>query len=1232
MNTSSKRRVLALISALSLAAGPVRAQSTTGADQASGNDPSAGGSNVGITPALTDPEDEDVVILDPFTVTEEIEGYMAEDTLGGARTRTKLIDTPSATSVITPKLLQDLGVTNSEDLLRYTMSTETAGLYGNFSGVTSRGAGISVSGAAEGERLANPSGINRSRGLSGLDNTRNYLLSSIPWDGYNISRVEITRGPNSFLFGVGSPSGISNVMTNNATFKDGGSVEGRYGSFGSTRFAVDFNKVVIPDELAVRLDLVGDHTKYEQDPAFNRSKRIYGAVRYDPKFLDTPSAHTKIQANFERGEVRSNNPRTLPPLDYITGYLKDSRMSSTGYNPWTYLQDSSGTGSTDLDASYYTTHGSIGNEYQWGNGVQYYWDGTTGALLNAGQPGWYAPTGANYGASGYNDNIYHVRTTGYNDYAKNANAVYRQQNGVDAGEFAGAAEGSVTYFDQTLSDRHVFDFYKKLIDGENKREWQDWNALNVNIVQSLFNDALVLQGVVAREDYKRGQEGVLNSRTPVLMLDLDQYLLDYPTWVQATPNPNLGRPVAFGSYGNGNRNRTERENYQLTAAYNLNFEDMLEKNTLARVLGRHEITGLLSRSTTTDSSMSYKMAGIDHLYTLGYGRGSKLSDNGINWLAYLGPSMLGRSDAGPSLSNITGKIDPISHQMRVYDTTWTQGTSVDPTAAWTVTMPDGTSKELTQADNPANYLGYMRFPASVLTSATNMDDLRTGSAMRDQRIDSTAIMYQGHFWDDTIIPSLGYRRDKTRQRGNNSTADGVTGLHPEITEITDTGVTATTTSTSYGVAVHLPKRMKEKLPSGTDLSFYYFHGSNETPKVRYAVDGSQLPNEQGETDDYSVQLDLYGRLTVRLTKFTTTSKNSQASYGQPLGANGWMISSLPTWTLTMAASALAAHEYGEAALPDGLRSQSWIYGWAIDEAHPERDALLADMAQAFKTEFVQMFPQSHWDTFNVNVDVDAIQRGDWLHVLNNTDVPLPWNTTGSGSSVHGQTVIIDQDIKSEGYELEVTARPTKNWDLTLNVSKVSATQTALGEAVQRYLTGMAHIYLDTAVGMTAMWGGFNDLGAHRQEFMKSLWAPYNVQLALTGADQPEVREWRLNAITNYRFDQGFARGFNIGGAFRWEDQPTIGYGIHQDEIAEGQTLWISDVDQPLYGKAEEHVDVWIGYERKLNDSIDWRVQLNVRNVGEKTGLVPITKQPNGDVAQYRIQSGQSFDVTMKFMF
>ncbi len=58
----------------------------------------------------------------------------------------------------------------------------------------------------------------RVRGLDSADNTRDYFLTNIPWDAFDVGRVDLQRGPNSILFGTGSPAGIINVSTNAASF------------------------------------------------------------------------------------------------------------------------------------------------------------------------------------------------------------------------------------------------------------------------------------------------------------------------------------------------------------------------------------------------------------------------------------------------------------------------------------------------------------------------------------------------------------------------------------------------------------------------------------------------------------------------------------------------------------------------------------------------------------------------------------------------------------------------------------------------------------------------------------------------------------------------------------------------------------------------------------------------------------------------------------------------------
>ena len=60
---------------------------------------------------------------------------------------------------------------------RYTVGTEVGNLQGNFAG-TGDGAFLD-----ESSRFVNPNQNTRVRGLAAADNTRDYFLSDIPWDG-----------------------------------------------------------------------------------------------------------------------------------------------------------------------------------------------------------------------------------------------------------------------------------------------------------------------------------------------------------------------------------------------------------------------------------------------------------------------------------------------------------------------------------------------------------------------------------------------------------------------------------------------------------------------------------------------------------------------------------------------------------------------------------------------------------------------------------------------------------------------------------------------------------------------------------------------------------------------------------------------------------------------------------------------------------------------------------------
>jgi hypothetical protein len=69
------------------------------------------------------------------------------------------------------------------------------------------------------------------------------------------------------------------------------------------------------------------------------------------------------------------------------------------------------------------------------------------------------------------------------------------------------------------------------------------------------------------------------------------------------------------------------------------------------------------------------------------------------------------------------------------------------------------------------------------------------------------------------------------------------------------------------------------------------------------------------------------------------------------------------------------------------------------------------------------------------------------------------------------------------------------------------------------------------------------------------------------------------------------------------------------------------------GPAETNVDLWVGYGRKkIFRNIDWRIQLNLRNAFAGDDLIPVTTQPDGTPAGYRIAPYQVWTLSNTFKF
>lgn len=1174
--------------------------------------------------------DDQTIELSPFVVSssEGKEGYMAETTLAGSRVRTDLKDIGSAINVVTKKFMQDIGASDNQSLLQYTTNTEVGGVYGNFAGMGNSGQ------LDESNNLLKPNNNTRVRGLDAADNTRDFFLTDIPWDGFNVDRVEIQRGANSILFGVGSPAGIINTTLSSASFKNANKIENRVGSYGSLRDTLDINYVILKNQLAVRLMALDDKEKYQQKPAFNHDKRVYVALRYDPKFLQTDSSHFSLRANFEDGHVRGNRPRTLPPIDAITPWWLTGahNLNHQLYNPfveWKNPPSGSSIGGTASTAS--------------SNYIPWYNEAFMGREFNS-DVGLVYNAGSNVPSNIQQPNmstIYGISSTGSIDGGIDGIPFFRElaiagYNSYSRGEYSGLPGANYNvYKDKSLTDPSVFDFYNKLIDGPNKKEWNDWEAFTIDASQTLFDNKLAFDLAYNHQKYMDGQESFLNGEQYVLSVDINSVNVD------GTPNPNAGRPYVgnSGLYGNGG-NIIERNNIHLTGTLDLQASDFLGKNLLSDILGRQTLTGLLSEEQTKSETRSWDRWAASLDWAKMTGQSLKITDGArqVDFLTYLGPSLANASSAaGANLGAVSTFQAPAAEiNVNYFDSHWnhslnpTDPSYIDPAAPYTLT--DGSASH--QSENPANYVGWVSTPVQIL-SADNGDinQLYWGGGKKINKVDSQSLVWQSFFYHDLIANTLSYRHDTVRLWSNTAPLDPVTGVASMDYGYGPLQSKQSGESKSWSIVLHTPKFIRQKLPGNTDISFFYNNSQNfKADTARVDIEGRNIPNAKGKTIDYGFVISALNdkvKFKVNWYKNTEVGATLQGA-GAGIGGNLYYLYLLEAWGT--ASAGIDAR---------GLAGQigtggAWYWDWSWHDNNTTygltpRDASTAatdakELA-AVSSWVSQMPSQQFFDNYGLPVNVAAIKAGDWVNGLptygNWNVVNVGGLQSSTGGTIHGLSPSATVDTISKGIEFELTTQLTKNWSLAVNASKTNATRQNLSSTLADFITYQHNVFYSPAGDLRLWWAGDNTLGTY---WKNNIEGPYQFLVSQQGTAAPEISPWHFNVITNYEFDHGPVKGMNVGAAYRWQDGQILGYGL------DANNNYFPDVTKAIRGKAEDYVDLWVGYQHKLTSRLDWRIQLNLKNVGTKAHLVPISVQPDGSPAAFRIQDGMQWQLTNSFMF
>jgi hypothetical protein len=1197
--------------------------------------------------ATTTSEQEEPTVLSPFVVdaSEDKGSYKANSTLAGTRVRTDLNDVASSISVVTAQFLQDTGATNNESLLIYTLNTQVGGLQGNFAGNV---AGTSVFQ----EPLTNPNTNTRVRGLTAADNTRDYFLTDIPWDSFNVGRVDLQRGPNSILFGVGSPGGIINTSTNDAEFTNHTTVENRVGSYGSFRDSADWNYVVLKNTLAIRFSWVNDEEQYQQQPAFNDTTRYYAALRYDPVIFGKDN-HTSLRVKYEDGKITSNNPRQLPPEDQITPWFG---FGKPVVNEWSPGHDD---GSNAIGPLYGETgtNGIAEGRTYWATVLSYF-DSSQGGIPVAVKEGQIArPYGLDNGGIGDLPTYRPIMIPDFNQYASNTtNPLYTNGSGA-------------YYSDKVLTDPSVFNFYNHLLDGPNKKEWQNWNAIDASLSQTFFHDRLAFELVYDQQHHTQGQNGLINSVDYSISVDMNE------TYSDGTPNPNFGRPYTSGSgFDNFNSQTTDRSSLRMTGTYELRAEDFLDKNSLlAKILGRNVFTGLIDRDLKKELDLQWsEYASSPEWTNLVTTSGTSVTNERLfDFVDYLGGNLLGASSAsGANIGPMTNVISPNgANVVRYFNSNW-DATAVNPKAPFTYTnYSTGATVVGTQADNPANYVGWQNQPVTWL-NAQNPQDFPNllNSALKTHYVDmNEGITYQGYLFEGTLIPTLGYRKDDVVNYSTSANSNPQTGVVPESFD-TDpkSRRQANGTSKAWGGVYHFPKTLTSWLPWGTTFSVFYDKDQNfKADAPRQNLFGDTVANPDGHTKEYgfsvsslndklSLKVDWY-KTTVDNATFDVTAGNSIAG----TGGNGYYMWAAPTWGYFWAAQLqdtiegkIPNNQNFNYALADNGYNPAYNSGTALFNNAPETvgtpgfngPANTPNMyysAQSIVNAWLAMpVPDSFFNYYGIHpVTISpALARASgqlgsafgaaWVAGV--TDAGSG-GFGGVGSEQPGAiNAVSTVTTISKGTELELNAQPMRNWNVTLNYSTTNATHSAIDPATAGLMANF-HAFFDGPGGQLRMWGNGGGVGNQiGTNWNNNVYNPYLTEIASVGQRAPDLPPWNLNLISTYSFDRGPIKGVLVGGGFRDEGSRILGYH-YLATLNNG--LGGLDVSNPWNGPTESHVDLWLGYQRRVfANKINWRIQLNVYNVGQSTTLKPAQYEPDGSLALARIENGMTWQLTNSFTF
>jgi len=1199
--------------------------------------------------AQEDDDEEKIYDLNAFAIEGSAQdGYLAQSTLAGSRVRTEVRDLGASIAIVTQEFMEDTGATDGESLLQFVGNVEVGGALGNFSNANTGNQ------ASTSESRENPQRSQRIRGLISANLTRDYFQTDIPFDAYNTSRVTINRGPNSILFGLGSPGGIINNTTNKAQIgSEFGEISVRMDSYSGHRETLDVNKTLIKDRLAIRVNLMNENVKFRQEPAFEDDTRFF--IAWDAVLLENEHStwlgKTTFRGSFESGEINRNPPDVVPPTDAFSSWWNGlgtqedlnkllsvpgmdlSTISNKAINPAQVLSaissglvtvpagltpqeyaDKEGTHIRKKIVDRFKRGNPLGNDPFQGGRLNvmeyiasYIYPGIVYKEPNAAAPGFTSSE-----LNGIQGIMHRFRPAGFATQDTIWSSSVRS-----SGDFAVlSGPAGAGFGPHSLNNRNVFDYHKNMLAGTVGSIVTDFDIKQFFLQQDLFGGKAGIEIAWDNQSLDRETFTPLdNERNKEIYIDITAYQppgdSNYDGIGDRLLNENVGRPVMNLYSPEKSQNTADQETFRSTVFGTLDFKEFVDNNKLGEILGSHTITGLFEdRINKTTWRQTRGVWWADNSPYPGLPSISNGLNNNFRRVVrthiYLGPDVRGLSS--PDDVRVDGYVDVTLPKVGDEYGIWyfDKGSNSDKQATW-----------------------------RVIEHVRNADVNRT-------ELESKAISLQSRLFSDHIVGMWARRNDQQTvfRRLQHETAYGdpngplrpnridlpginlVDGdFNEQLLFLEDTPISMDEEDTdTWSIVGRYPEVLLGDLPWGMDITGHYYEAESFQPAGNFRnVLNQRLPGPLGTTEEYGFTIELFERrLSIRFNRFET--KNANAHTGSMNGRLGAITNRLIG---QLSLIAIAENDPDTAFFPSD----------ADRLLTPATDPNNTARISGTDADLIGSLADNDWEGYYdaliglIPPEVQAIRnirtstREGGLRVIESDPLDGPLESI--------------QDFVATGTEIDIMGSLTNSWSISLNVAQQETVTANTGPVAIPLAFKIREGIAQTIPGTPWKWEQLRDSPFQKEtNTLASRYDPIVREMAVQrGKDNTvsqEQREWRINLTSRYEFLEGMLKGFAFGGSIRYQDEISAGYPNILD--ADGNVL--PDIANPFLGPDSLDGDLFFRYQHRLTDKIDWRIQLNARNFYRSHGAkdIPVTINPDGRVALTRIPVEQQYFLTNTFSF